>query len=153
VALAHGRSTPGSENGRFWGEEAILRPFLHWQCQLGTVPYTVLYFTVITVKYGVTITVVRRNLTSTVRTVQTVIVPYRTTRQAWMVCDPQDVEHDNYDVKYENNVLPIPEFYSKLPFTFLLVCLRLWQAKVCGRAQGAICIPEPGLLHRRPNQL
>jgi len=47
-----------SENGRFWGGEAILRPFLHWQCQLGTVPYTVPYFTVITVKYGVTITVV-----------------------------------------------------------------------------------------------
>jgi len=80
VALAHGRSTPGSENGRFWGEEAILRPFLHWQCQLGTVPCTVPYFTVITVKYGVTITVVRRNLTSTVRTVQTVTVPYHTTR-------------------------------------------------------------------------
>ena len=82
VALAHGRSTPGSENGRFWGKEAILRPFLHWQYQLGTVPYTVPYFTVITVKYGVTIMVVRRNSTSTVRTVQTVIVPYRTTRQA-----------------------------------------------------------------------
>ena len=31
-----------------------------------------------------TITVVCRNLTSTVRTVQTVIVPYRTTRQAWV---------------------------------------------------------------------
>ena len=66
--------------GGFWGEEAILRPFLHWQCQLGTVPCTVPYFTVITVKYGVTITVVRRNLTSTVRTVQTVTVPYHTTR-------------------------------------------------------------------------
>ena len=65
--------------GGFWGEEAILRPFLHWQCQLGTVPYTVPYFTVITVKYGVIITVVRRNLTSTVRTVQTVIVPYNST--------------------------------------------------------------------------
>ena len=64
------------------GGEAILRPFLHWQCQLGTVPYTVPYFTVITVEYGVIITVVRRNLTRTVRTVQTVIVPYRTTRQA-----------------------------------------------------------------------
>jgi len=64
--------------GGFGGGEAILRPFLHWQCQLGTVPY----FTVITVKYGVIITVVRRNLTSTVRTVQTVIVPYRTTQQA-----------------------------------------------------------------------
>ena len=83
MALAHGRSTPGSENGRFWGEEVILRPFFHWQCQLGTVPYTVPYFAVITVKYGVTITVVRRNITSTVRTVQTVTVPYRTTRQAW----------------------------------------------------------------------
>jgi hypothetical protein len=47
-----------------------------------TVPYTVPYFAVITVKYGVIITVVRRNLTSTVRTVQTFIVPYRTTRQA-----------------------------------------------------------------------
>jgi len=68
----------GAEMGGFGAE----RPFLHWQCQLGIVPYTVPYFTVITVKYGVTITVVRRNLTSTVRTVQTVIVPYRTTRQA-----------------------------------------------------------------------
>jgi hypothetical protein len=67
--------------GGFGGGEAILRPFLHWQCQLGTVPY----FTVITVKYGVIITVVRRNLTSTVRTVQTVIVPYHTTQQAWCV--------------------------------------------------------------------
>jgi len=83
VPSAHGRSTPGSENGRFWGGEAFLRPILHWQCQLGTVPYTVPYFTVITVKYGVTITVVCRNLTSTVRTVQTIIVSYRTTRQAW----------------------------------------------------------------------
>jgi len=46
VASAHGRSTPGSENGRFWGGEAIMRPFLHRQCQLGTVPYTVPYFTV-----------------------------------------------------------------------------------------------------------
>ena len=41
VASAHGRSTLRSENGRFWGGEAILRPFLHWQCQLGTIPYTV----------------------------------------------------------------------------------------------------------------
>jgi len=65
--------------GGVWGGEAFLRPFLHWQCQLGTVPYTVPYTTVITVKYGVTNTVVRRNLTSTVRTVQTVIVPYNST--------------------------------------------------------------------------
>jgi len=36
---------------------------------------------VITVKYGVTITVVRCILASTVCTVQTVIMPYRTTRQ------------------------------------------------------------------------
>ena len=79
MALAHGRSTPGSENGRFWGGEAILRPFLHWQCQLGTVTYTVPYFIVITVKYGVTITVVRRISTNMVRIVQTVIVPYRIT--------------------------------------------------------------------------
>ena len=66
----------GAKMGGDWGGEAFLRPFLHWQCQLGTVPYTVPYFTVITVKYGVTITVVRRNLTSAVRTVQTVIVPH-----------------------------------------------------------------------------
>ena len=79
VASAHGKSTPRSENGRLWSGEAFLRPFLHWQCQFGTVPYTVPYFTVITVKYGVTNTVVRRNLTSTVRTVQTVIVPYNST--------------------------------------------------------------------------
>jgi len=78
VASSHGRSTLGSENGRFWGGEAFLRPFLHWQCQHGTVPYTVPYCTVITVKYGVTITVVRRITTSTVRIVQTRIVPYRT---------------------------------------------------------------------------
>jgi len=68
----------GAKIGGVWGGEAFLRPFLHWQCQLGTVPY----FTVITVKYGVTITVVRRSLSSLVRTVQTVIVPYHTTRQA-----------------------------------------------------------------------
>jgi len=61
--------------GRRGHSEAIL----HWQCQLNTVPYTVPNFTV---KYGVIITVVRRNLTSTVRTVPTVIVPYRTTQQA-----------------------------------------------------------------------
>jgi hypothetical protein len=83
VASAHKRSVLEVEVGGVWGREAFLRPFLHWQCQHGTVPYTVPYFTVITVKYGVTITVVRHNLTSTVRTVQTVIVPYRTTRQAW----------------------------------------------------------------------
>jgi hypothetical protein len=82
VASAHKRSMLEVEMGGVWGGEAFLRPFLHWQCQLGTVPYTVPYFTVITVKYGVTITVVRHNLTSTVRTVQTVFVPYRTTRQA-----------------------------------------------------------------------
>jgi hypothetical protein len=28
------------QNGRFWGGEAFLRPYLLWQCQLGTVPYT-----------------------------------------------------------------------------------------------------------------
>ena len=82
VASAHKGSMLEVEMGGVWGGEAFLRPFLHWQCQLGTVPYTVPYFTVITVKYGVTITVVRHNLTSTVRTVQTVFVPYRTTRQA-----------------------------------------------------------------------
>jgi len=71
--------------GGVWGGEAFLRPFLHWQCQLGTVPYTVPYLICNYVKYGVTITVVRRNLASTVRTVQTVIVPYRTTRQAWYI--------------------------------------------------------------------
>ena len=60
VASAHGRSTPGSKNGRFWGGEAILRPFLHWQCQLGTVPYTVPYSTVYTVKYGHQNTLIRR---------------------------------------------------------------------------------------------
>jgi len=73
-----------------WGGEVFLRPFLHWQCQLGTVPY----FTVITVKYGVTITVVRRNLTSTVRTVQTVIIPYRTIRQAWLTILFQNLAAD-----------------------------------------------------------
>ena len=84
VASAHGRSTLGSKNGRCLGRRglseaifALAVPAWH-----RTVPYTVPYFTVITVKYGVTITVVRRNLTSTVRTVQTIIVPYRTTRQA-----------------------------------------------------------------------
>ena len=74
----------GAHRGAKMGGFGAERPFLHWQCQLGTVPYTVPYFTVITVKYGVTITVVR--VTSTERTVQTVIVPYRTTRQAWSFC-------------------------------------------------------------------
>ena len=72
----------GAHRGAKMGGFGAERPFLHWQCQLGTVPYTVPYFTVITVKCGVIITVVRRNLTSTVRTVQTVIVPYCTTQQA-----------------------------------------------------------------------
>ena len=40
-------------------------------------------YTVLANPRCVTITVVRRNFTSTVRTVQTVTVPYRTTRQAW----------------------------------------------------------------------
>ena len=31
----------GAKMGGVWGREAFLRPFLHWQCQLGTVPYTV----------------------------------------------------------------------------------------------------------------
>ena len=39
--------------GRIWGREAFLRPFLQRLRQLGTVPYTVLYFNVVTGKYGV----------------------------------------------------------------------------------------------------
>ena len=31
----------GERNWEVWGGKAILRPCLHWQCQLGTVPYTV----------------------------------------------------------------------------------------------------------------
>jgi len=50
--------------------------------RLAEIRRTSAFLTVITVKYGVTNTVVRCNLTSTVRTVQIVIVPYRTTRQA-----------------------------------------------------------------------
>jgi hypothetical protein len=41
VASAHKRSTLEVEMGGVWGEEAFLRPFLHRQCQLGTVPYTI----------------------------------------------------------------------------------------------------------------
>ena len=41
-----------TKNGRFWGGDAFLRPILHWQCQLGTIPYTVQYYAVITVLYG-----------------------------------------------------------------------------------------------------
>jgi hypothetical protein len=41
VASIHERSMREVEMGGVWGEEAFLRPFLHWQCQLGTVPYTV----------------------------------------------------------------------------------------------------------------
>jgi hypothetical protein len=41
VASAHKGSTLGSKIGSFWGGGAFLRPFLHWQCQLGAVPYTV----------------------------------------------------------------------------------------------------------------
>ena len=72
--------------GGVWGGEAFLRSEAIFALAVPawhrTVHRTV--FTVITVKYSVTITVVRRNLTSTVRTVQTVIIPYRTTRQAWL---------------------------------------------------------------------
>jgi len=41
VASTRNRSMLEVENGRFWGGEAFLRTFLHWQCQLGTVTYTV----------------------------------------------------------------------------------------------------------------
>jgi hypothetical protein len=51
VASTH-EEHAGGGNERCWGGEAIMRPKLHWQCQLGTVPYTVLYFTVNTVFYG-----------------------------------------------------------------------------------------------------
>jgi len=50
----------GAKMGGFWGGEVILRPFLHWQCQLGTVPYTVPYSTIQTVKYGHQNTLIRR---------------------------------------------------------------------------------------------
>jgi len=79
VASGHGRSTPGSENGRLWGGEAFLRPFLHWQCQLGTVPYTVQYITVITVNYGPLKSYYAVIYKITVRTVKS--VPYCTPPQ------------------------------------------------------------------------
>ena len=86
MASAHKNSTLEVEMGGVWGGEAFLRSEAIFALAVPawhrTVPYTVPYFAVITVKYGVIITVVRRNLTSTVRTVQTFIVPYRTTRQA-----------------------------------------------------------------------
>jgi hypothetical protein len=48
----------GGGNGRCWGGEVFLmRPYLHWQCQHGTVPYTVPYFTVVKIRcdnYGST---------------------------------------------------------------------------------------------------
>ena len=37
VAPAHKRSMLEVGMGGVWGREAFLRPFLHWQCQLGTV--------------------------------------------------------------------------------------------------------------------
>jgi hypothetical protein len=52
VASTRGRSMLEAGNGRLWGGEASLRLFLHWQCQLGTVPYTVQLITVITVNNG-----------------------------------------------------------------------------------------------------
>jgi len=86
VASAHERSTPGSENGRCLGRRGL--PEANFALAVPAWHRTVhrTLFTVITVKYGVTITVVRCNLTSTVRTVQTVIVPYRTTQQACSCC-------------------------------------------------------------------
>jgi hypothetical protein len=47
VALARKRCMLEVEMGGFWGGEAFLRPTFHWQCQLRTVPYTVItpYFT------------------------------------------------------------------------------------------------------------
>jgi len=64
----------GAHRGAKMGGFGAERPFWGHFCtghfcgrQLGTVPYIVPYFTVFTVKYGVIITVVRRNLTSTVR--------------------------------------------------------------------------------------
>ena len=41
MASARKRSMLEVEMGGVWGGEAVLRPKLHWQCQLGTVPYTV----------------------------------------------------------------------------------------------------------------
>jgi len=52
VASALEGSMLKTKNGRFWGGDAFLRPILHWQCQLGTIPYTVQYYAVITVLYG-----------------------------------------------------------------------------------------------------
>ena len=43
---------PEAEIGRSWGGEAFMRPLLHWQCQLGTVLYTVQQITAIMVNYG-----------------------------------------------------------------------------------------------------
>ena len=41
VASARKGSMLEVEMGGVWGGEAFLRPKLHWQCQLGTVPNTV----------------------------------------------------------------------------------------------------------------
>jgi hypothetical protein len=76
------------KRGGAWGGEAFLRPFLHWQCQLGTVPYTILYFTIFTVEHSATITVVSRKPYYNKYgpcTLHTVIAPYCTTQQAWAV--------------------------------------------------------------------
>jgi hypothetical protein len=41
MASTRERSMLEVEMGGFGGEDAFLRPKLHWQCQLGTVPNTV----------------------------------------------------------------------------------------------------------------
>ena len=65
VASAHKGSMLEVEMGGVWGGEAFLRSEAIFALAVPawhrTVPYAVPYYTVITVKYGVTITVVRRN--------------------------------------------------------------------------------------------
>ena len=56
-----GVSTLGSKNGRCLGRRGLYEAIFALAVPAWHLPYTVPYFTVITVKYGVTITVVRRN--------------------------------------------------------------------------------------------
>jgi hypothetical protein len=101
---------------------------LHWKCQLGTVLYTVSYFTVITVKYSVTITVVRR-------------------------CAPYYYKYGPYcancNLAVQLNKL---DTYTEIPYTILAISILKSKAPLdflsCCRLAGILCTStQPTIAH------
>jgi hypothetical protein len=123
VASAHGRSTAGSENGRFWGGEAILRPFLHLQCQLGTVHSTVSYR-----KYGAKFQ--KYGKKRSYRTVPYYRTPYRTP-----YCNSPDYERRGGSCRYLPTVkTAVSDFERCLVFWHTMFCavgMCFWHTMFC----------------------